>query len=107
MVLPVDRTTVDRVTGNQLERVSGGNREDFLFRFWIVHEICSLRLLMESGESRRRDTKTSPLILRRGSGRAVEGNQKRGALARILAANRPSEIVQISTERVDLRVQIV
>ena len=46
----------------------------------------------------------SPLILARGSGRALEGNQRRGALARDLATNRPSEIVQISSERMDLRV---
>lgn len=44
------------------------------------------------------------MILASGSGRALEGNQKRGALFALLATNRPSEIVQISSERVDLRV---
>ena len=39
-----------------------------------------------------------------GSGRALTGNQKRGALSRDLAANRPVEIVQISVEQMDLRV---
>ncbi len=59
------------------------------------------------GEETDGRAKASLVTLTRGSGRALEGNQKRGALSRNLATNRPSEIVQISRERIDLRCKSV